>query len=282
MTHRTFAMVDVFSDDAFRGNPVAVVADSPSLDDSQRLEISSWTNLSETTFLEAPTHASADYAVRIFTPSTELPFAGHPTLGTCRAWLAAGGVPKRPGVVVQECGVGLVEIRVGDDETLAFAAPPLVRSGPVSDALRSEVIAALGIDEDQVIACAHVDNGPGWVGVLLASAAEVLDLEPSDSSLKIGVAGFHPPGHGAAYEVRAFFPEGPRSIEDPVTGSLNASMAQWLLSEGRAAAPYVATQGSRLGRRGRIAIDLDDTGQVWVGGRATLRVSGQIAIDDRS
>ena len=280
MGRRRFRMVDVFSDDAFRGNPVAVILDGAGLDEVEMSRISSWTNLSETTFLRAPDAAEADYALRIFTPSTELPFAGHPTLGSCRAWLDAGGVPKRDRLVVQECGVGLVAIRIDDDGTLAFAAPPLVTSGPLADGLRAEVIAALGVDEADVLAAAHVDNGPGWVGVLLATAEEVLALEPGDTPLKIGVAGFHPAGVEAAYEVRAFFPDGARSIEDPVTGSLNASMAQWLLGEGRVTAPYVATQGARLGRTGRIAISADPDGQVWVGGTTAVRVSGEIAASD--
>ena len=275
---RTFTVVDVFSHDAFMGNPVAVVLDAEGVDDEMMATISRWTNLSETTFLGAPSAEGADYAVRIFTPSTELPFAGHPTLGSCRAWLAAGGVPMNAGTVVQECGVGLIEIRLGDEGMLSFAAPPLVTSGPLSPALASEIVALLGIEESAVVAAAHVDNGPGWIGILLATADEVLALEPKDSAHKIGVAGFYPPGSPAAYEVRAFFPDGARSIEDPVTGSLNASLAQWLIDEGRVVAPYEASQGRRLGRTGRISIDVDAAGQVWVGGPTTVRVSGSLTL----
>ena len=275
---RAFAVVDVFSHDAFKGNPVAVILDADGIEDEMMATLSRWTNLSETTFVGAPSVAEADYSLRIFTPSTELPVAGHHTLGSCRAWLAAGGKPKRPGIVVQDCGVGLIEIRVGDGATLSFAAPPLVTSGPLNPAMTSEIVALLGIEEAAVVAAAHVDNGPGWIGILLETADEVLALEPADSPYKIGVAGFHPPGSAAAYEVRAFFPEGARSIEDPVTGSLNASMAQWLLDEGRVVAPYVASQGGRLGRTGRIAIEVDATGQVWVGGAASVRVRGSLVL----
>ena len=280
MARRAFSVVDVVSADAFRGNPVAVVLEAEGLADDEMAQISAWTNLSETTFLTRATDPAADYALRIFTPSVELPFAGHPTLGSCRAWLDAGGIPGRGDVVVQECGVGLVEVRICDDGRLAFAAPPLVRSGPLDDMLLSEVVAALGIAPTQVVAAAHVDNGPGWVGVLLATADEVLALEPVDSPLKIGVAGFHAPGSAEAYEVRAFFPDGARSIEDPVTGSLNASLAQWLLAEGRLTTPYVATQGTRLGRTGRVTIDRDAAGRVWVGGASTVRVSGAVILPD--
>ena len=280
MTQRAYAVVDVFSADAFRGNPVAVVLEAEGMTDGEMAQIGAWTNLSETTFVSRASAAAADYALRIFTPSVELPFAGHPTLGSCRAWLDAGGTPQREGIVVQECGVGLVVIRVGPEGHLDFAAPPLVASGPLDDELLSEAITTLGIEPSGVVAAAHVDNGPGWVGVLLETADEVLALEPIDSSLSIGVAGFHPPGSAGAYEVRAFFPDGARSIEDPVTGSLNASLAQWLLGEGRVTAPYVATQGTRLGRTGRVAIDLDADGQVWVGGQATVRIKGAIVLPD--
>ena len=274
---RRHAVVDVFSTDPFRGNPVAVVLDGDGLEDEDMAAISRWTNLSETTFLLPPTTAEADYRVRIFTPSTELPFAGHPTLGSCRAWLAGGGSPRHEGRIVQECGVGLVEVAVQGEEALAFRAPAPVRTGPLEPALLAEVVAALGVAPSAVLASAHVDNGPGWVAVLLGTADEVLAIEVTDSPHAIGVVGFHPHGAGAAYEVRAFFPESGLSIEDPVTGSLNASVAQWLLAEGRVTAPYRATQGGRVGRTGVIEVAQDRAGDVWVGGAATVRVIGWLA-----
>ena len=273
---RRYCVADVFSADPFGGNPVAVVVDAEGLNDEMMAAITRWTNLSETTFLLPATDPAADYRLRIFTPSTELGFAGHPTLGSCRAWLAAGGAPRVTGVVVQECGVGLIEVRVGDGDTLSFAAPPLLRAGSLDPALLDEIVGVLGIHRSAVVSAAHVDNGPGWVGILLSSAAEVLAVELADSVHAIGVIGPHAQGSDAAYEVRAFFPEGRRSIEDPVTGSLNASLAQWLLAEGRVTAPFRVTQGGRLSRTGSIEIDADGSGQVWVGGVTTVRVSGTI------
>jgi PhzF family phenazine biosynthesis protein len=270
---RSFRQVDVFTSEALYGNPVAVLHDADGLDDAAMQRVARWTNLSETTFLLPPTNPEADYRVRIFTPAVELPFAGHPTLGTCHAWLEAGGRSRDPEVVVQECGVGLVRVR-RTTSGLAFAAPPLVRSGPVDDALTEHLAEVLGIDRSAVVDAAWVDNGPGWVGVLLGSADEVLALRPSGVDLDVGVVGPYPPGSPEAFELRAFFRIGDTVIEDPVTGSLNASVAQWLLGSGRATAPYVASQGTAVGRRGRVHVSQDDAG-TWIGGGTVTVFSGE-------
>jgi PhzF family phenazine biosynthesis protein len=271
---REFRQVDVFSSEPLRGNPVAVVHGAEGVDDDTMQRFAQWTNLSETTFLLPPTDPAADYRLRIFTPGGELPFAGHPTLGSAHAWLEAGGVPRRDDEVVQECAAGLVRIRRG--KTLAFEAPPLVRSGAVDDADRRAIVRALGIADDDVVDLAWVDNGPGWVGVLLRDAAAVLELEPDPGAfgdLDIGVVGPQPEGSECAVEVRAFCP-GLGVVEDPVTGSLNASLAQWLAGD-RLPSSYVAAQGTVLGRAGRVHIERDgDT--VWVGGNATTVIKGTV------
>jgi PhzF family phenazine biosynthesis protein len=271
-----FRQVDVFSSQPLRGNPVAVVHDAEGVTEEEMRRFAHWTNLSETTFLLPPTDPAADYRLRIFTPGTELPFAGHPTLGSAHAWLEAGGVPRTPGELVPECGAGLVRIRRG--ERLAFAAPPLVREGPVSDEDRAVVLRALALPEDDVVDLAWVDNGPGWVGVLLRDAATVLALEPDVGAfghLDIGVVGPHPAGAECAVEVRAFCP-GMGIVEDPVTGSLNASLAQWLAGD-RLPTSYVAAQGTVLGRAGRVHVQKDgDT--VWVGGDATTTIKGTVGL----
>jgi PhzF family phenazine biosynthesis protein len=215
--------------------------------------------------------------VRIFAPGGELPFAGHPTLGTCHAWLEAGGRPRRDGVVVQECGAGLVPVRRGAG-TLAFAAPPLLRSGPVAEPDLARVAAILRVDRGAIVDAQWADNGPGWVAVLLESADAVLALRPGPTDLDVGVVGPHPPGAPEAFEVRAFFPRDGATAEDPVTGSLNAALAQWLLAAGRATAPYVARQGTALGRAGRVHVSADADGTVWVGGGTTTCVAGQLAL----
>jgi PhzF family phenazine biosynthesis protein len=273
---REFSEVDVFSDVPYLGNPVAVVLDAEGLSTEQMQQFARWTNLSETAFVLPPTTAEADYRVRIFTTSTELPFAGHPTLGTCHAWLAATGSNKD--VVVQECLAGLVSVRwVGG--VLAFAAPPLVRSGPVEEPLVVEIAAALGIDRAEIVDAQWVDNGPGWVAVLLADASTVLAVQPGNTgSLYIGAVGPYPPGSMAAFEVRAFFPTAGGSGEDPVTGSLNASVAEWLMRTGRAQAPYVASQGTAIDRQGRVHISADDDGTIWVGGHTITCVSGTVSL----
>jgi len=277
MTQRPFRTIDVFGDGIFAGNPLAVVAAAEDLDTDAMQRIANWLNLSETTFLLPPTDAQADYRVRIFTVDRELPFAGHPTLGSCHAWLEAGGTPKRDGVVVQECGAGLVSVR-RDGDRLAFAAPPRTRSGPLSDADMAEVLGVLRLTRDQVVDAAWVSNGPGWVAVLLDSAEKVLAVNPlriHDRVIDVGVVGPRLPGGDADFEIRGFFSTGAGMlVEDPVTGSLNASVAQWLFESGRADGSYVAAQGTALGRRGRVFLNRDETGQVWVGGTARTMMSG--------
>ncbi len=287
MSKHLFSQVDVFSAVPLLGNPVAVVHDAIS-DHGQRFSIEAmqtfarWTNLSETTFLLPPTDPSADYRLRIFTPGEELPFAGHPTLGSCRAWLAVGGVPSNADVIVQECEAGLVRIRQTGDQ-LAFAAPPLTRSGLPDGELRAGVIAALRLADEQIVDMSWVVNGPNWLGVLLPDAATVLAAEPDFAAMKalggveVGIIGPHPEGGPAAYEVRAFCPD-LGMPEDPVTGSLQAGLAQWLIGAGVAPHSYVAAQGTVLGRAGRVHIDADGgaMGDIWVGGHAVLRIAGAV------
>ncbi|MDK4806834.1 MAG: PhzF family phenazine biosynthesis protein [Novosphingobium aromaticivorans] len=276
--NRPFKLVDVFGTDPFTGNPLAVIAGAEDLTTEEMQRITRWLNLSETTFLLPPTRSEADYRVRIFTLSHELPFAGHPTLGTCHAWLEAGGVPRRSGVIVQECGAGLVEIRQGG-ETLAFAAPPLIRAGEPSEADIVRAAQVLRIDRAMITAAQWVDNGPGWLAVLLPSAEAVLAVEPArhhPERIDIGLVGPHAPESETAFELRAIFSgQDGALIEDPVTGSLNASVGQWLFASGRARGAYVAAQGTRLGRVGRVQVSQDASGQVWVGGRTRTMFSGQ-------
>ena len=274
---RRFSQIDVFTDEPYLGNPVAVVHDADGIDDETMHRFARWTNLSETTFLLAPTDPAADYRVRIFTPGVELPFAGHPTLGTCHAWLDAGGIPRAGDTIVQQCAAGLITVRRGADG-LAFAAPPLMRSGPVDDADLDEVAAALRIARSEIVDAAWADNGPGWIAVMLRDAAAVLALSPAPSELKIGVVGPQPAGSDTAFEVRAFFPKNGASDEDPVTGSLNASLAMWLLGSGTATAPYVASQGTAMGRRGRVHVSTDDAGAIWVGGGTVTCVTGEVEV----
>ena len=272
---RPFSQVDVFADELYFGNPVAVVLDGKGLITEEMQRFASWTNLSETTFVLPPEAAAADYRVRIFTPSRELPFAGHPTLGTCHAWLAGGGIPQRADVIVQECDAGLIELR-RIDGALAFAAPPVVRSGPVDDETLQRIVSVLGIRRADVVDAQWADNGPGWVGVLLENSGAVLALRPGPADLDIGVAGPYPAGSPEAFEVRAFSPALGGVGEDPVTGSLNASLAGWLLASGHATAPYVASQGTVLGRRGRVHITRDPGGTIWVGGGTRTGVTGHV------
>lgn len=277
---RRLLLIDVFTAAPYRGNPLAVVLDSDGLDTEAMQRFAHWMNLSETTFLVPPTESGADYAVRIFIPTKELPFAGHPTLGTCHAWLtteeasAHAGDVGRP--VVQQCGAGLVEIR-RDTGRLAFAAPPLVRSGPVDEPFVERIAAVLNVDRGAIQDAAWVDNGPGWVAVLLADPDAVLALRPGPiGDLDIGAVAPYPPGSPSAFEVRAFFPKDGTTVEDPVTGSLNASLAQWLLGSGRASSPYVASQGTALGRAGRVHISRDDNDTIWVGGDTITCITAQV------
>jgi len=273
---RTFRQVDVFSGEPLLGNPVAVVHDADGLDDDQMARFARWTNLSETTFLLDPTRPGADYRLRIFTPGGELPFAGHPTLGSAHAWLEAGGTPTGQDLV-QECGAGLVRVRRG--ELLAFEAPPLVRSGPVAADDRLRLTRALRLSEEDVVDAAWVDNGPGWVALLLRDAATVLGCRPDRAAMEpfeVGVVGAYGPGESDAdVEVRAFVPS--MGIgEDPVTGSLNAGIGQWLAGTVLPAA-YVASQGTVLGRRGRVHVSVTDA-SVWVGGETRTVLTGEATL----
>jgi PhzF family phenazine biosynthesis protein len=273
---RPFLQVDVFTDTPYGGNPVAVVLDGEGLSTEQMQRFAHWTNLSETTFLlpPSPSALEADYRVRIFTPVAELPFAGHPTLGSCHAWLSQDAA-RGGGTVVQECAAGLVRLR-NRDGALAFQAPPLLRSGAVEDALVERIARVLRIGRDEIIDAQWVDNGPGWVAVLLADAEAVLRVRPAELDFDLGVVGLHPPGSPYAYEVRGFFPKDGQAVEDPVTGSLNASLAQWLTATGRVSPPYVASQGTVLGRTGRVQITRDDDGAIWVGGGTLTCVRGEV------
>jgi PhzF family phenazine biosynthesis protein len=276
-TKNPFRQVNVFSADPLGGNPLAVVHTADGLSEAQMGALARWTNLSETTFLLRPTDPAADYYVRIFTPTGELPFAGHPTLGSCHAWLAAGGKPRKPGLVLQQCGVGLVRVRC-DGPRLEFAAPPLRRSGALEQDLLVKIATALALPPTDIIEHQWVDNGPGWCAVMLRSARQVLALKPDWAALaplKLGVIGPHDAGHDAAFEVRAFIGGG--GYEDPVTGSLNASLAQWLIGAGLAKSPYVAAQGAALQRAGRVHLREDDNG-VWVGGDVVDVIHGEISL----
>ena len=283
MTQRPFKQVDVFTSVPYRGNPVAVVLDGTGLSDEQMQHFARWTNLSETTFLLPPQHDSADYRVRIFTPGGELPFAGHPTLGSCHAWLESGGRARHGDFIVQECKVGLVRVR-RQGALQAFAAPALKRADP-SPALLARVAAALGLKAEQVIAAQSLDNGPVWLGLLLDTPQTVLGLAPDHSQLKqlgvkVGVAALYSavaPGDAPALEVRAFA-AAIGITEDPVTGSLNASLAQWLIAEGHLPSRYLAAQGGCLERAGRVHVERDASGQVWIGGGSVTCISGSVAL----
>ena len=277
MTSRPFRQVDVFTADPLLGNPVAVVADASGLTTEQMHAFTSWTNLSEATFLLPATSEGADYRVRIFCPGRELPFAGHPTLGTCHAWLEAGGQP-RSDVIVQECGAGLVRIRRAGD-VLAFAAPPLRRSGPLDEADVERIAAGLGLTRADIVDHQWCDNGPGWMAVLLESADQVLSIHPDPhllAGLDVGVIGPHESGD-IDYEVRAFFPGNSSLTEDPVTGSLNAALAQWLMGSGRAPESYLAAQGTAMGRAGRVHVMREGT-DIWIGGRCVTVIAGEVSI----
>ena len=270
-----FQQVDVFASHAHSGNPLAVVHDAQALDDAQMQRFARWTNLSETAFLLPPRDSGADYRVRIFTPAHELPFAGHPTLGSCHAWLAAGGRAARQDLVVQECGVGQVTLR-RDGARIAFAAPPLKRSGPLPDENVAIIARALGVGLQDIVAHQWADNGPAWQAVLLANAQQVLALRPDLAALgdiKLGVVGAYEDGAECGFEIRAFAP-GAGIAEDPVTGSLNAGVAQWLIGAGIAPGRYVAAQGAVIGRRGRVHVERDHDGVIWIGGDCITRISG--------
>ncbi|MBX3586016.1 MAG: PhzF family phenazine biosynthesis protein [Ramlibacter sp.] len=292
MKTRAFKQVDVFTAVAYRGNPLAVVLDGSGLGTDDMQHFTHWTNLSEATFLLPPTDegraAGADYRVRIFCPGRELPFAGHPTLGSCHAWLEAGGRPAGEHVV-QECGIGLVKLRRHGGR-LAFAAPPLRKSGPLAEDDVALIARGLGVARGDIVAHAWCDNGPNWRGVMLRSAQQVLALKPDGSvlaGLDIGVVG--PRGKvgvvgpatadedGIAFEVRAFFPGNNGLTEDPVTGSLNAALAQWLIGAGLAPSSYVASQGTAMARAGRVHVEQKGA-DLWIGGDSVTCVDGSVLL----
>jgi PhzF family phenazine biosynthesis protein len=276
---RSFAQVDVFSTIPFLGNPVAVVLDGTDLTEEQMRRLARWTNLSETTFVLPPTTAEADYRLRIFTPGSELPFAGHPTLGSAHAWLDNGGTPRHADRVVQECGAGLVTVRRGAGN-LSFAAPPLVRGGELDDEYVDQIVAAFGIKRDWVVAHQWVDNGPGWAVLQLPTAEDVLAIDPDLSLIPtamVGAIGAYPDGSEHAFEMRTFAP-GVGVPEDPACGSMNASVGQWLTTTGAAPATYRVSQGTRVGRAGTIEVTADPDGTVWVGGPATTYIQGTITL----
>ncbi len=278
---RPFRQVDVFTAEPLLGNPVAVVHDADGIADSTMHAFTAWTNLSEATFLLPPTRPDADYRVRIFCPGRELPFAGHPTLGTAHAWLEAGGEPRGTDIV-QECGVGLVRIR-RDGRRLAFLAPPLRRSGPLDETDVDRIARGLGLRRDEIVGHQWCDNGPGWQAVLLESAERVLEVVPDPqilAGLDVGVVG--PRGSGETdLEVRAFFPGNSGVTEDPVTGSLNAALAQWLIGAGLAPERYVAAQGTALGRAGRVHVTADADG-IWVGGACVTVIEGAVRLAEQA
>ncbi|WP_435595050.1 PhzF family phenazine biosynthesis protein [Tsukamurella tyrosinosolvens] len=274
--HR-FRQVDVFSSEPLLGNPVAVVHAADDLTDEQMAAFARWTNLSETTFLLRPTDPAADYRLRIFTPGGELPFAGHPTLGSAHAWLEDGGVPASAGTLVQECGAGLVRLRRG--AALAFAAPPLVRSGPADAAVVDRIAAGLRVPAAEILAAEWVDNGPGWVAARLRDADAVLGLRPDFAAmgeLNVGVVGEYPVGGDTDVEIRAFCPS-LAVPEDPVTGSLNAGIAQWLIGTGELPDRYTASQGTALGRRGRVHVERDGDA-IWIGGATSTTIRGEVSV----
>jgi PhzF family phenazine biosynthesis protein len=291
MQQRPFKQVDVFTATPYRGNPLAVVLDGSGLSVAEMQHFTNWTNLSECTFLLPPSDegraAGADYRVRIFCPGRELPFAGHPTLGSCHAWLEAGGVPRGENVV-QECGVGLVKLK-RDGQRLAFAAPPLIKSGPLPEEDVALIARGLGVARSDITAHAWCDNGPNWRGVMLQSAEQVLALRPDGAVLagldigvvgprgKVGVVGAREE-HDTQFEVRAFFPGNNGLCEDPVTGSLNAALAQWLIGAGLAPDRYVAAQGTALAREGRVFIQRDANGTIWVGGQSVTCIHGHVTL----
>jgi PhzF family phenazine biosynthesis protein len=280
MQQRSFKQVDVFTAKPYYGNPLGVVLDGAGLSTAEMQHFTNWTNLSECTFVLPPSHAEADYHVRIFCPGRELPFAGHPTLGTCHAWLEAGGKPKGQ-YILQECGVGLVKIkRDAASNRLAFAAPPLIQGGPLDEVDVALIAHGLRIDRSDIVAHAWCNNGPKWRSVMLRSAAQVLALKPDAAlfeGLEIGVVGPHAAGGDAQFEVRAFFPGNNGMVEDPVTGSLNAAVAQWLIGAGLAPSSYVAAQGTAMARAGRVYVEQDGA-DIWIGGASVTCIDGKVAL----
>ena len=308
MRQRRFMQIDVFSSTPFRGNPLAVVVDAEGLTDAEMQNFAQWTNLSETTFLLPPTHADADYQVRIFTPSNELPFAGHPTLGSCHAWLATGGKPRQAGRVVQQCKKGLVSLQLNADNPhapLAFEAPSSTRATG-SEAELQPILEALGLERKEVAAHAKLNNGPLFWALLTHDPERLLELKPDCSRLyamqtEVGIAALYPQQNAALIgrasrearafnqsttggepapdmELRVFFNATTTAVEDPITGSFNASLAQWLIEEGHIRAPYIAQQGTSINRDGRVHITQDADSKVWVGGACHTCIEGMVTL----
>lgn len=278
MKMRRYTEVDVFAHEAYRGNALAVVHDADGLSAEDMQRFANWTNLSETTFLLAPSDPQADYRVRIFSAREELPFAGHPTLGSAKAWVNAGGSTRPGGMVVQECAAGLIPIRVMENQ-IAFEAPRLTRYGPVEESLVRRIAMILGVSRAQIIDVSWLVNGPKWIGVRFASAGEVLAMRPDPEKLgdlEIGVVGPYESTNETQFEVRAFIGGDP-VWEDPVTGSLNAGLARWIIDTGIATQQYVASQGTVLGRQGRVHVNLRD-GAIWIGGHVTSCVEGNVRL----
>ena len=279
MSTHEFSQVDVFTTGPGKGNPLAVVGGAETLTDAQMQSFANWTNLSETTFLLPPADPEADYRVRIFTPSGELPFAGHPTLGTADVWLRGGGVPRTEGRIVQECAAGLVEIK-NDGGRLAFAAPVLQRTGELPEENVQKICGALGLERSDVLRHQWAHNGPRWQALQLADAQAVLDVEPDYAALApfgVGLIGAYPPGGDVDFEVRGLMGFEAMPAEDPVTGSLNAALGQWLIGAGLAPESYVARQGTRLGRDGRVYVSASD-GEIWVGGDVQAVIRGTVEL----
>ena len=273
-----FHQLDVFSNEPLFGNPLAVVHAANDLSESQMVQFANWTNLSESTFLLNPTNELADYKLRIFTPSSELAFAGHPTLGSCYAWLNRGGVPKNKDIIIQECGVGLIKIR-RNGERLSFLAPKLLKTGPLDQTTLNTISKGIGIPVEDIAHHQWVDNGAGWCAVMLKTASQVLAIKPNVEylkTLKLGVIGPHPTDHEHDFEVRAFvIPFGIH--EDPVTGSLNAGIATWLINSGLSKDSYSVSQGTALGRKGKIYIEAINN-EIWVGGEVVNCIEGEVRL----
>ncbi|PHM31210.1 Phenazine biosynthesis protein PhzF family [Xenorhabdus innexi] len=272
-----FEQVTVFSDKKLQGNPLAVVTNADNLSDQQMAQFAKWTNLSETTFLLSPLHPDADYRVRIFTPAGELPFAGHPTLGTCYVWQKISG-QKNKETIIQECKAGLIPIRQVNGRP-AFMAPPLVRMGDVADDIFEQILKGLGITSDDVELCQWIDNGPGWLGILLKSVDKLMGIRPDYSQLKdyeLGLCAMYPENSQVRLEVRGLC--GSISSEDPVTGSLNAAFAQWLIPHGKLPENYIARQGRCVERDGWIYVTSDENG-IWISGDVVDCISGTVEFD---
>ena len=277
---RRFVQCDVFSPIPTQGNGLAVVVDADGMSDQQMQKFAAWTNLAETTFLLPPTDPGADYRVRIFTPAREMLFAGHPTLGSCATWLHSGGVPKTAGLVRQECGVGIVDVDVSQSGILAFAAPPTTITEMSADK-RKAITAALAIPASAIRQTAELCNGPTWQFFELTTAEQVLALDASKvrwpEFLGIGLIAPHPPGSECDYEVRMLAPSSGMS-EDPITGSLNAAIAKWMQSQGRLESPYLAAQGTSIGRVGRVTVRPDPGGTAWIGGQVHILIDGLLTL----